>query len=401
MFKKVPNWLLTFVLYLSWDIFNAMVLWYPQLITNYMSEPVAYRIRAIIGLLLMFVILPFTYQGGIVERLFACFLIEVVSIFGTAFRYTCMVFLKTNSWYYELEKKEVLLLVFRLFIEGLPYFAIYFIFRKWFEQYHELVKKHQKGCAVAIVINISLEVISAFITLSKDFQEIWRGTAGVLFLFLVIILGIYLLRRENEQKYLQKQLLENHYQSVKCQEDQILNMQSEIGNLLDAAERIEKQKEFGEEDIKNYAAELKKIHSKLKRIDYCDNLMMDALLHNKATECEESQIKLDIHLQDINYGKIPDLSMFEIVYGLLKIAIKKAKLEEKNELRSIRISGKNMMGQVVIEITFPSVICDDRKDEKEYRRIKRKIQKCKGKCVRSTEGKTEKIIVGMPVDMAV
>ena len=402
IWKNIPAWLPVGILYTSWNIYNIIVVRYPHLLTGTISQTTAYGIRAISGLVLMFIILPCFYKGGMVERYFAAFLLEEVSLFAGLLRYACMMLIK-NSWFYDrLEQKIILLLVFRIFIEYMPYYFFYFVFRKRFDNYHDLVRMHKKICCAAVVLIIVLETIFAFISGSKEFQEFWRVIAGTLFLFAVVGVTIYLLKKENERIYLQKQLMENHYQFIKGQEEQITAIQSEIGRLLEAAEAFEKQIGYKEEDLKYYEEELKKIHSKLQRVDYCDNLMLDAVLHNKAKECEEKNIKLDIQMNNVNLWAIRDIDIFEIVYEMLEIAICYTTMQEDEALKRITISGKNLAGQVVIETVAPKVSKKQKRTVKENRKrysvLKRKVKKLKGQCVISTKENTESIISGIPCE---
>ncbi|MGN1167434.1 MAG: hypothetical protein ACI4S2_13520 [Lachnospiraceae bacterium] len=252
---------------------------------------------------------------------------------------------------------------------------------------------------MAAIFTVGAETVTALVTISKDFLENWRAIANPIILFGAIGITIYLLKRENERIYLQKQLLENHYQSIKSQEEQVVSMQSEIGELLKAAEKLEKEKKYSEEELKHYGEELKKLHSKLRRVDYCDNLMLDAVLHNKEKECEEKNIKLDIRMQDISFGGVSDVDIFEVVYGMLEVAIDLVEMQEDKALKTIVISGKNLAGQVVIEVSIPSNTHISGKDIKEsrnqYKRLKRKVKVLRGQCIRKIEGETEKIVVGL------
>ncbi|MGN1167432.1 MAG: hypothetical protein ACI4S2_13510 [Lachnospiraceae bacterium] len=400
IWKQIPSWFLPAILYTLWNIYNVIVIRYPQILTDIISEQLAYELRAVCGIILMFVILPMIYEGRTLERYFFCSLLEIISLFSGLFRYVCMMLFKISGLYYVMEKMVFLLLLFRLFIECAPYFFCYYVFEKNFGDYRVLVNKHKIACSVLTVIIICMESGTAFFCVERNFLDIWRGIGGMAYLFFVIGTVIFMLKKDNRQIYRQKQLLENHYQSIRNQEEQVVSMQSEIGELLKAAEKLEKEKKYSEEELKHYGEELKKLHSKLRRVDYCDNLMLDAVLHNKEKECEEKNIKLDIRMQDISFGGVSDVDIFEVVYGMLEVAIDLVEMQEDKALKTIVISGKNLAGQVVIEVSIPSIASKNgkvlRKSRNQYKRLKRKAKVLRGQSVICTDKDYQKIVLGIP-----
>lgn len=398
VWKHIPSWFLPMILYTLWNIYNIIVIRYPQVLTGIISERLAYELRAVWGLTLMFGILPLFYEGNVLERYFFFPFFEIISLISGTFRFVCMILLERSGLYYVMEKKLFLLLVFRVFIECAPYFFCYYVFHKYFNNYQVLINNNKMVCIILTVIGMCLESITAFLAVTSVHLNIWRGSIGTAYLALAIGTVIVMLKKENKQKYLQKQLLENHYRSIRSQEDQITNMQSEISRLLKAAEELEREKIYSEEELKHYAEELKRLHRQLKRVDYCDNLMLDAVLHNKERECEEKQIKLEIKMHDISFGKVSDVDLFEILYGMLEVAIGQVEMQEKS-LKTISLDGKNLAGQVVIEASFPLNAHKNRKNTKEvmkqYKRLKRKVKALHGQCIWKTEGEMEKIIVGI------
>ncbi|MGN1167433.1 MAG: hypothetical protein ACI4S2_13515 [Lachnospiraceae bacterium] len=399
IWNHIPTWFLAGFIYSIWNIYNALVLYYPRYITKMITEEAMHLSWALGGLVMMFVILPSLYKGTIIERYFVFFVFALTDFFARLFRMLGMVILEKFGLWYVIQKDWFFLLFIRLVLQSGPYFLFYFIFRKQFAKYHDWVIKHKKLCSAATILVVGLEISTALMSIDAEHLEKLRLFINPAVLFGTFMGAIYFLKRENRQVYLQKQLLENHYQSIKSQEEQVVSMQSEIGELLKAAEKLEKEKKYSEEELKHYGEELKKLHSKLRRVDYCDNLMLDAVLHNKEKECEEKNIKLDIRMQDISFGGVSDVDIFEVVYGMLEVAIDLVEMQEDKALKTIVISGKNLAGQVVIEVSIPSNTHISGKDIKEsrnqYKRLKRKVKVLRGQCIRKIEGETEKIVVGI------
>lgn len=397
---KIPGWIPVAFSYTAWNLYNVIVVYCPEIWSGILSVSAAYRIRAVWGLGAMFIVIPCFYKGTIVERYFSCFVIEVISLASGIIRYICIMMARSNGLYGWLERNNMLLFTFRLSVELVPYFLFYFIFKKQFQNYHASVSRHKKICCVAITADIVMESITAFITLSKDFQTIWRGIGGTIYFFVIAGIVIVLLRRKNEKIYLQKQLLESHYQSVKNQQEKISGIQLEIGKLIASAEALEKCAESGETDLNGYADELKKLHSQLQYEEYCDNLMLDALLHNKSKECQEKEIQLEIAMRDFQSGKLADIDLFEVLSQMFGISIRQTTRQKDEKEKTIRIIGKNLSGQAVIEMQYRSASQENRKEirdaKREYRILERKIKMLKGQCIFKVEENVEKMIVGIP-----
>lgn len=392
--RRLPAWLPSACIYMIWNVYNAFVVHKPQSILKIMPSEVMHITWAFGGLIMMFVILPCFYKGTVLERYFVFFVVAMTDFFGRFCRMLCTFIMKGMGAYGWLERHLFFMLLYRLLILQLPYLLFYYIFRKQFDNYRELVGRHKKVCGLGTLLIMELETVTALMAVSAEVLEKYRAVVQPSILLGVFAIVIYLIRKENGRLYLQKQLLENHYQSVKSQEEQIADMQLEIGTLLEAAESLEKNGRYTEEDLKRYEAELKIIHSRLKREEYCDHLLLDAVLHNKERECEEKSITLDVEMHDLNPGRIADIDLFEIVYSMLELAISRAKLQEDPALRTITISGKNLAGQIVIETGYPKTERNG-EGEKQYRRLKRKVKKLGGQCGCRSEGEMEKIIVGM------
>lgn len=393
----ISSWIPAAMLYALWNTYNTMVIHYSQIFAGIMSETSAYSLRAVWGLILMLGVLPMFYEGKLLERYFFFSFFEIISLISETFRFLYMMLFKNSGLYHALEQRLIWLLIFRVFIECAPFFFCYYVFSVYFDNYKVFVKKYRKICIAATILGIALESTAGFLSVQGVYMEIWRGVLGTFYLSLSIIAVIVMLRNANKRKHLQKELLENHYRSLRSQEGQIINMQDKIGKLLAEAEKLEKEKGYGEEELKYYGEELKSLHSQLRRVDYCDNLMLDAVLHNKERKCEEKQIKLDIKMQDISFGEVPDVDIFEIVYGMLGAAIEETETQ-KESFKTIGLSGKNLAGQAVMEASFPSNTNRNQNHSnesmKQYKRLKRKVKSLNEQCIWKTEGEREKIVVG-------
>lgn len=397
-FKKllpnVPAWLPGSLLYFVWKVINEVTVRWPELIPLDFSTLITYR--AIVAMVFIFVVMPKFFNGSFLKRYFAFFPMEVLGIVAYIFRVGCMAAIRSCGAYEILESNVAVLLVVRIIIEWLPFFLLMWILRKPIKQYHDNEIK-KKGIFIAgTVIIFCLEGISFFLAINVEVLTNWRMFIGGSIICGWLGFRIYFQNKQNETMYLQKKLMENHYQSIKNQTEQIERVQTEVGELLHSVEQYGKQTGYFAENIKEYEAELKEIYQKLKRIDYCNSIVIDAVLHSKVRECEKKGIGITIDMQDIKLGEVSEIDVFEIVYEMLDLGISQA--EEKKELpqKAIAVKGKNIAGQLLFEVDCPESKNVKKEFSNRFKRVKRNVHKLEGYCTKKKEDGIEKIMIGIP-----
>lgn len=150
----------------------------------------------------------------------------------------------------------------------------------------------------------------------------------VLILFVTLLYIWYqrkreeLLRLENENLRLQKNILEEYHRSLKKQVFLSGKIRQDIANHLQTMERLMENLEFAQtREMQSHADSLNQEYNRLCSNNYCDNFIIDAAISNKVTRCEGYGIAAEIDTRGLRLGEMKESDMLGILYNIFDNAI--------------------------------------------------------------------------------
>ncbi len=161
------------------------------------------------------------------------------------------------------------------------------------------------------------------------------------------LINVRIRRLIHDNEYLSKQnQMQNEYNVVFDEYQQELRkVKHDISNHLYTIELMLENKM--ESEGKNYAKEVKN-KFKLKQISYCENRVVDAVLYNKVSLAEESDIKVDVNValeKELPFEQVDLTCVFSNILDNAIEACLKCKISE----RFIQLYVDKKNGQLVIK----------------------------------------------------
>lgn len=225
--------------------------------------------------------------------------------------------------------------------------------------------------AVYAAVYMGLGVINSFYQYVGNIKrvEVVFQVIGIS-AFMLVICCVILQQQWNrslkkEVMYLQQQqnLMEEHYLSLEKHIDATRKFRHDIAKhmhtirLMMAKMKQENSRFYG--DMENYIGELRDNYEQLNHIDFCSNIIIDAVLHNKMEQCQRNAIQLDLNLDKFDIGNISETDMLSLLYNLLDNAIEASLRLEKD--RAVSLSIGTVANRLIIRMenkTLPVVMED-------------------------------------------
>ncbi|WP_070040685.1 sensor histidine kinase [Robinsoniella peoriensis] len=163
------------------------------------------------------------------------------------------------------------------------------------------------------------------------------------------------LKRENQYLLMQQKLLREHYKVLEEQNELVQKMRHDIGNHLQTIERLVRDNHT--ESMGEITKRLNKEYDKLLQSNISRNVMIDAVLHNKITECAKNKIKLQLNMAHFVSGRVDDVDWLSIFYNLFDNAIESCMRMENSQERFINVKSQYRAGYQVL------IFCNARSGE--------------------------------------
>lgn len=154
------------------------------------------------------------------------------------------------------------------------------------------------------------------------------------------------LKRENQYLLMQQKLLKEHFKVLEEQNELVRKMRHDIGNHLQTIERLVRDNHT--ESMGDIAKRLNKEYDKLLQSNISRNVMIDAVLHNKITECAKNKIKLQLNMAHFASGRVDDVDWLSIFYNLFDNAIESCMRIPDSAERFINVKSQYRAGYQVL-----------------------------------------------------
>ena len=189
----------------------------------------------------------------------------------------------------------------------------------------------------------------------------WEQIGSVIQLLLIgtailLIIGYIVWQRwkkqtlyfENQYLLLQQNIIREHHELVEEQLRVAANARHDIANHLQTIEELISTYE-NQNQVSHYTERLKGMHKKLNRVTYCNNSVINSVLHNKMKLCTEENIKVTIDMHSFQEGQIEAIEMLSILFNVLDNAIEACRKVE-TEKRFLEFSCGQVANQLVIKV---------------------------------------------------
>ena len=92
-------------------------------------------------------------------------------------------------------------------------------------------------------------------------------------------------------------------------------------------------------EVKLYSEQLEEVYQEMKPVIYCSNPIVNAVLVNKAHQCEEKHIKFTIDMMGFETKKMKEIDLVALLSNLLDNAIEECERIQDKLDKKIYIQG--------------------------------------------------------------
>ena len=191
--------------------------------------------------------------------------------------------------------------------------------------------------------------------LSNDLK--WFFTMKETLVFgIFVLIGVFIFREKkkqlleasNQYLLLQQDMILQYYESLKEQINLTKKMRHDINNHMQIIESI--RKENSTEELEAYTRRLREQYEQLEPVYYCDNVVINALITNKAEKCRRENIRFEAQLEKMTLGEITEYDLASVLFNLLDNAIESCQKVDDEIKRFIRVSCYTESGQMLIHV---------------------------------------------------
>lgn len=155
---------------------------------------------------------------------------------------------------------------------------------------------------------------------------------------------------ETENIYLQQlqELQYEHYHSLKKQQDYIRGLRHDIINHIETVNILLKKSKH--EEAEKYNIDLKEQFYQTVTADYCENTIVDAILHNKIEYAHSLGIQTEVNMSVPKNINIDDIDLMRIFSNLLDNAIEGCLSDNINVNRFIIANSRIKANYLIIKV---------------------------------------------------
>ena len=237
-------------------------------------------------------------------------------------------------------------------------FALPRIGKKWFEKIRERKIKHKKLWMSLFALYCIISILITFNTSLVEGNGLMQSYFMTVVLIIALVVGIILYQRieqkhlysENQNLQHQQRLMEEYYTTLSEQMKLTAKLRHDIANHIQTLERLIELKEGNVPEMASYAGELRCQYEQLIPMNFCKNIVIDAVLCNKAKICSKEEIKANIQIHSIEIGNISEVEILGILYNLFDNAIESCRKINKNENPFLDFICDNISSQLVMKM---------------------------------------------------
>ncbi|MDD3217786.1 MAG: hypothetical protein PHC41_15630 [Lachnospiraceae bacterium] len=158
------------------------------------------------------------------------------------------------------------------------------------------------------------------------------------------------MEKENQYMEAQKNLLKEYYESLQSQIELTRRFRHDLANHIQMLEQLENRSE-DKESLRTYARQLQAEYMRLKKIDFCDDMIIDAVLRNAKSQCEEKHIDISFEMNGFRAGDIEEIDLFSIFYRVLDMGMHMLEtLDNRMGKPQIRLKSGSVAGHLIIQL---------------------------------------------------
>ena len=178
------------------------------------------------------------------------------------------------------------------------------------------------------------------------------GSAGaVIFLFAMISVALHQrwMQQKNYTLFLQQHLTKTHYQMLTDHLESVRRFRHDIANHIHTLNYLIKTEPNNTLFIEHKHT-MEKPLSKLQEANFCSDIVIDAVIHNKVKECQKASIRPIISLQDFDNVTIKTIDLVALLYNLFDNAIEACQKITNTNKRFIEFTTHSHDNYLIIAI---------------------------------------------------
>lgn len=187
-------------------------------------------------------------------------------------------------------------------------------------------------------------------------------TVSIIIVILVFVFSYFLLQKqhnrtlalENERLRMQKDRINDYYQSLKKQIEMTRKFRHDIANHVQTMELLLEIPEVRTQEAIGYTDALKEQCRALYDMRYCNHQLINAAIENKVKRCRENHIPVKIDMNSLCLGKIEEMDFLGLLFNLMDNAIESCLKIQNPEERYIKLECFEAAGQLILIITNPA-----------------------------------------------
>lgn len=193
--------------------------------------------------------------------------------------------------------------------------------------------------------------------------------------FIIVVMNIQKnkqLQRENDYINLQSNLLKDHHAALEHQIETTRRFRHDVANYITTMDEL--MKSNSTDELVRYKAELEDIYQSLKKVDYCNNIVVDSVIHNKKKECDQKGIALDLQVNHLECDGIEEADLLAVIYTLFDLAIQNA----SRTSGMVIFKCQNLASNLVMQMTYPIHAPKDKMSKEKQTLLKELARKYDG-----------------------
>lgn len=217
--------------------------------------------------------------------------------------------------------------------------------RKWIEKIRRWEVTRKKTIMVLFVIYLLFSIVSMYFSFER--MIFLDGIASVIFSVILLVQFVNYFHREtlwkNDLLKKRQRLAQMQYEAIVLQMEKMEQMQKEIETQMQTVLKLSEDSENMTEQVERYIMSLKRHSENVTTGIFCNDWLLDSVLHSAKKKCQEKGIAAEFYLQGYQKEGVNSEKLAEDVHRLLETAM----MQVNGELY-LQIA--NVKGQIIIKL---------------------------------------------------
>lgn len=216
--------------------------------------------------------------------------------------------------------------------------------KKWIEKIRQWEVRRKKIVIAFFMGYMFFSITSMYFSFER--MIVLDGIGSLVFGAILLVRFVNYFHREtlwkNDLLKKRQRLAQMQYETVALQMEKMRQMQKEIAVQMQEIMALSESTENKTEQIEKYIVRLKQHSENVTNGIFCNDWLLDMVLHSAKKKCVEKGIHAEFYLQGYQKSDSHSKKLAEDVNELLESAIKKAK-------RELFLQIANVKGQIIIK----------------------------------------------------